>query len=405
MISSLSPLAITLAIILGVAILGALIALARNLCRFMGFTQIARDAERIAKSLGGEIFRDGGDLVTSGNMGRLPAVVRFSNKESVPGLNIRVGVPSTFTLWIAPRSAETTEGRTTLRTGDMIFDSRFVARSDDATQARMFLAMKQVPTCLRQLACSGNSFLALAESALELSELEIPTPATANHVLEHLRSIATLGAALSEMPGADTIVVKPIEKERRLLGRAAIIVGIVAAISLVVAASRPRATVPKTDAAAVEISGVPPAHASLIVGLSGWHTASSDDFDPNTLAWMRSKGATVSGLISGDFSGQGNDADAAYVLVRADGSRRVLIISNGAVRYDTRFPSLAVAARLRKSRVPGVEWNGPAPEPINGDGILMVRNADDPKSGLVIFLSGHRLASGVPVNYQSVPVD
>src|SRR5437588_1101 len=83
---------IALGIILAVAVIGAFIALAGGLRRFAGFQDIAADAERIAKALGGELFRDGGDLVASGNLGgKLPTVVRFSNKENVPGLNIRMG--------------------------------------------------------------------------------------------------------------------------------------------------------------------------------------------------------------------------------------------------------------------------------------------------------------------------
>src|SRR5437762_3355548 len=140
--SSLSPLAIVLGIIYGLAVLGAIIALVYNLRKFSGFSQVAGEAEKIAEALGGELFRDGGDLIAAGNFGPCPTVVRFSNKENVPGLNLRVGVPANFTLWIAPKSADPGEGRATVRTGNAAFDSRFVTRSDDPGQARLFLALQ-----------------------------------------------------------------------------------------------------------------------------------------------------------------------------------------------------------------------------------------------------------------------
>src|SRR6266571_5178834 len=145
MIASLPRVAIALLIVLFVAILGALVAVLRNLRKFHGFREIAADAQKVAKGLDGELFRDAGDLVVSGNFRLLPTVVRFSNKENVPGINLRVGVPANFTMWIASRSAETNEGRAVVRTGDLTFDSRFVIRSDDPGEVRVFTAMQDVP--------------------------------------------------------------------------------------------------------------------------------------------------------------------------------------------------------------------------------------------------------------------
>src|SRR5579864_8282150 len=197
--SSLSPLAIVLGIIFGLAVLGAVIALVYNLRKFAGFRQIGRDAEKIEDSLAGELFRDGDDLVVSGNFGRLPTVVRFSNKEDVPGLNIQLGVPANFTVWIAPRSADPGEGRAVLRTGDPAFDNRFITRSDDPGQARLFLALQMVPRALHQLACSSGTFVAISAGSIEISEQVIPAESTARHVLEHLQSVATLAGALKHM--------------------------------------------------------------------------------------------------------------------------------------------------------------------------------------------------------------
>jgi hypothetical protein len=404
MMSSLSPLAIVLGIIFGLAVLGAVIALVYNLHKFSGYREIGRDAEKITDTLGGEMFRDEGDLVISGNFNRLPTVVRFSNKEDVPGLNIRMGVPANFTVWIAPRSADPGEGRAVLRTGDPAFDNRFITRSDDPGQARLFLALQMVPRALHQLACSSGTFVAISAGSIEISELVIPAESTARHVLEHLQSVATLAGALKHMPAADTVKVQPLHKEKRIVGRAAIVVGAIAAVVVVIAATQraARKDTPILAEAQTAAAGVLPVDATRIAGVDGWRAASADDFDPNAAAWVHDSGAPVSGRIVGDFCGRGSDDDVAYVLVRSDGVRRIVLLANGQDRYDIRYPTLAIATRVSKSNISRVEWLGAPPNDVDGDGLLIVRSADDPKSSLVVFLSHGRLVTAVPTNYQAL---
>lgn len=404
MMSSLSPLAIVLGIIFGLAVLGAGIALVYNLRKFSGFRQVARDAEKITDALAGELFRDGGDLVISGNFSRLPTVVRFSNKEDVPGLNIRMGVPANFTLWIAPRSSDPGEGRAIVRTGDAAFDSRFITRSDDPGQARLFLALQTVPRAIHQLACSNGSFLAITPASVEISELVIPGESPARHVLDHLQSVATLAAALKHMPAADTVKVEPLRKEKRILGRAAIVVGAITAVVVVIAATQraARKEVPVLAQSNSAAAGVLPVDATLIAGVNDWRAATADDFNPDAAAWLRSTGAPVSGRVLGDFSGRGSDQDVAYVLVRSDGVRRIALLADGVDRYDVRYPSIALIARVPKSSLQGVRWLGPAPANVGGDGLLIVRDGDDPHSGLVLFLVNNRIVTTVPDNYQSL---
>lgn len=404
MMSSLSPLAIVLGIIFGLAVLGAVIALVYNLHKFSGFRRFGRDAEKITDSLSGEMFRDGGDLVISGNFNHLPTVVRFSNKEDVPGLNIRMGVPANFTLWIAPRNADPGEGRATVRTGDPAFDNRFITRSDDPGQARLFLALQMVPRALHQLACSSGTFVAISAGSIEISEMEIPSESTARHVLEHLQSVVTVAGALKHMPAADTVKVQPLHKEKRILGRAAIVVGAITAVIVVIAATQRAAhkeapVLADTQTAAV---GVLPVDATHIAGVDGWRAATVDDFDPDACAWLRDSGAPVGGRIVGDFSGRGSDDDVAYVLVRSDGVKRIVLLANGQERYDIRYPSIAIAARVSRSNLSRVDWVGAPPNEVDGDGLLIVRSAADPKSGLVLFLAHGRIVTAVPANYQAL---
>jgi len=404
MITTIPPLALALGVIFGIAILGAFVVLLHHFKRFAGFREIADEVRDIAQTLHGEIFRDGGDLVASGNFERWPTVVRFSKKENVPGVNIRVGVPANFTLWIAPRSADPGEGRATVRTGDMLFDSRFLARTDDPGDARLFVTMPEVQSALRKLACSNSTFLTLTEGWCELSELEMPAVATANHLLEHLHSISVLATTLQQMPGTDRVRVEPLKRERRILGRAAIVGGAIAAILVVVGA----ATQPKSEESeavtAAELGSVVvmPRDAERIADVTGWRVATTDDFDPNAAAWLRFARKPVEGRITADFSGVGQDSNVAYVLVREDGVRRVVLLVNGESVYDFRFPAVAIAARVPKGALSGIEWVGSRPSSSDGDGLLIVRSADDPKSGLIVFTSGRHIVTGVPANYQSV---
>jgi hypothetical protein len=139
-----------------------------------------------------------------------------------------------------------------------------------------------------------------------------------------------------------------------------------------------------------------------ILGVDGWRAATADDFDPNAVAWLRDSGAPVSGRIPADFSGRGKDEDAAYVLVRSDGIRRVVLLANGEDRYDVRYPEIAIAARVPRSSVRAIHWLGTAPVAIDGDGLLIVRSADDPRSGLVLFVSRNRIVTAVPQDYQAL---
>jgi hypothetical protein len=403
--ATLTPVGLALFIVFSVAIAGAVVVILINLRKYAGFRDIGAEAKQIASELGGAIFRDSGDLVIAGNLGRLPTVVRFSHKESVPGLNVRVGVPANFTLWIAARTADATEGRTALRTNDPALDTRFATRTDHAAQARLFLGMPPVAGALGQLACSSNTYLAISEGWLEMSELEIPQRTSGRHVIDHLHSIASLASVLQQMPGADMVSVVPLAKDRHLLGRAAIAAGILAAVLLVLAASKPRPARSELSAfVPPHPAGVMPSDAGLITNIEGWRAAAEDDFDANAAGWLRSTGAAVSGRVPGDYSGKDDGTDVAYVLIGAKGERRVVLLAKGEDRYDTQYPLIAVAARVPRDRIAHIQWIGSAPLDYEGDGLLLVRARDDLKSGLIILLAGHRIVSGVPANYQQVPV-
>lgn len=397
MVSLVWPLTIALLGIIFVGLGGVAIAKVARHKRFAGFEDIAADAEKIATYLEGDIFRDGSDLVVAGNCDALPTVARFSHTPTAPGLTLRMSAPATFALWAAGADAEVIEGRVRLRTTDPVFDAVLNMRTDHPAQAKMFLGHEQVPACLRQLCCSAAISLAITPGAIELSEPAIPQPFTGTHVVEHVEAMAVLAEAFSGMPGADALPIKPLRREHKVLRTSLLICGVALLVLLGVAASRVW-RVSKAE----QRSGMLVRDAALIPGANTWRVSVPEDFDPTAVAWMDSEKQPPSGRIRGDFSGSDDVRDVAYVLARPDGTRRVVLLAGGSNRYDATFTHLAIAARIPKSSLSSIQWVGDAPPYADGDALLLVRNADDPGSGLVVAAFGKDVTTAVPADYQSI---
>jgi len=399
---SLSPVQIALLIVAAVSAAGVIITFVRSRMIFSGYGEIVPDVRRLGQSLGGETFRDGADVVISGAYQKLPAVVRFSNAENTPGLNIRMQAPATFNLSVVPAGAQVTEGgRILVRTTDDLFDSRFNTRTDQPTQAKMFLT-KGSTALLQRLACSKNTYLSVGNGAIELSELVIPA-AAGQHAIEHLKTMVKLSEGLRAMPGAETVKLVSFERERNVAARIAMVAGAIVAIASVFAATQ----VPKKPAGpgvnAALASGILPLDAAQIPNALQWRVARADELDGVALTWARGNGLEPVSRVQGDFSGAGTGRDVAYLLVAPDGSRRVVLLAGNENRYDTRFPFIGLIARIPKDAVRSIKWLGDkAPQGVAGDGLLLVREPQDGASGLVLFLSGRGIVSAVPVNYPDI---
>ncbi|HWR35765.1 MAG TPA: hypothetical protein VN622_07870 [Clostridia bacterium] len=400
---SLSPLATSLLIICSVAFVGAFLAYFRDRRMYAGHQGYAAEARTLAKKLNGELFRDGEDLVVSGELGRLPAVIRFSYGENTPGMNIRVNAPATFTMSIVPKGASATEGRVLVRTPDDMFDARFVTRSDHPTQAKMLLSSRGAMALLKKICCSSNTYITVANGGIELSELAIPAPYTLRHILDHFEELAALASELGRMPGADRLQVKPVRRERRLALRTAILVGTIAALVGVITASRTPTETPLADIVGeAPPNGVTPIDALRISGVNKWHVAIDSELEPDAAAWLRSFGIKTNGRAQGSYDHDGPAHDTAYLLVGEKGERRVVIVTGGENRYDITYPYIGAIARVPKSAFRNTAWvNRPATEP-DGDGLLIIRKPQDRASGLVLYFSGSRLASAAPVDYQTL---
>ena len=100
---SASPLQIVVVVVVGMSVVGAILYWIRKRTTFSGYEDLASYAGEIEKALDGELFRDGRDLVISGNHRNLPVVVRFSYDENTPGLNVQMKAPSSFTMSVVPK--------------------------------------------------------------------------------------------------------------------------------------------------------------------------------------------------------------------------------------------------------------------------------------------------------------
>ena len=413
---SLHPVALALLIVVVVGLVGFMIHTFRRGKIFSGYQELTKDAEEITKALGGEIFRDGNDLVISGNYHKIPAIVRFSYGENTPGLNLHGKAKATFSMSVAPKGERAAEGRVLMRTSDDMFDARFQTRTDHPTQTKMFVTGKVVMQQLQKLCCSPRTFFAITHGAVELSELTIPQPYTGHHVIDHLESMAKLAGALEDMPGSETIKVHKLEKEKSNIIRAAIVVGAIAAVITVYAATRgPRGAIPVKELAGdaePPPTGMKPVDAALIRKAHDWRLMTAQDFGLNAAAWMRDNGQELTGRIPGDYSGRNNQRDVAYLLApdtataegaQPAGQRRIVLLVEGVNLYDAEYPEIVGAGRIPKEAIANTDWgkNPPQGTP-DGDGLLIVRKSGDFASGLVLFVSEKHIVTGVPANYQQV---
>lgn len=395
-----TPLQIALWIVAGLAAIGVVITYLRTRMTYAGYEDIISDIRKLGMSLKGEIFRDGADVVVSGEWEKNPVVVRFSNQENTPGLNMRMPAAATFQISVAAAGQQLTEGpRTPVKTVDDMFDARFTTRTDQPMNARMLLT-KNVTAMLQRLACSKNTYIAIGNGSIEQSELVIPSPGTAAHVLDHLKSMAALARSLRELPGSEKVKLYTIERERHVLARVVMVVGVCVAVASIVAAMKVPSRTAEMGANQSLANGILPNDANYITDAQSWHAAAPSELDAAGVEMMRTYGIEPSGRVQGDYSGSGSPQDVAYLLVNAAGKRRVIIISGHQPKYDAMYPAIGFIARVPKSAIPSIPWqNDKGPGDVDGDGVLIVRDPRKTDSGVVVFVRGDAVTSASPTSW------
>ena len=104
-----------------------------------------------------------------------------------------------------------------------------------------------------------------------------------------------------------------------------------------------------------------------------------------------------------DFSGSGSAIDSAYLLVDTSGRKRVTMLSRGAVAYDAIFPKVDFLASISKSTMGKIQWmsSGPPLTP-DGDGLLVVQDANDPTASVVLLRHGPQTLSARPADFNKI---
>jgi len=399
-----SPLAIFINIAIVVAIVGIVVYWVRRFAVFRGYKAIEADALHIAELLKTQPVRGGKDVIIAGHYGERerPTIVQISNRLDKPGLHIKMRVPATFSLSLMPKSAMLAgHGRVLMRTGSVSLDRRFNARSDQPLEVRMFLGTAAALSNTEKICCSTQTGFAVKNRVMELTELTIPG-FTGKHIAGHLESMNTLAERMEDMPGASEIKVQPLPPQGSSLTiRVALALGLVALVGLLFIQpySRPSAN---ANGNAIRPSGVDPIDASRIAKLEGWHVAGPDELSGRAVVFLREHNFEITGHTRGHFSGQQGVPDSAYLLMNEQGQQRVCMLSRGLVIYDAIFPHVDMLLRIPKKQLGKIQWATAPQGPSEGDGLLVIQNADDPTAGLVLLKHGQQTYSARPADFTDI---
>jgi hypothetical protein len=399
------PLALVLNIAILVGIVGIVVYWVRRFAVFLGYKAIQPDVLQIAELLKAQPLRDRSDVVLEGYYGGNPTLVRFSHRVDTPGLDIQMRVPATISFFLLPKNfATANQGRVLMRTGSAGLDRRFHARTDHPVEFKMLTAGPGIKSSLEQLCCSTQTGLTIKDRVIELSELTIP-PFTANHVFDHLQSMAALAKTIHEMPGADRIKVDPLPRRGSSWPvRVALAGGLMCLVALLF--TQPYSHTQGANASvnpSASPSGITPADAARMQQLLGWRVARADDFSGPGLRFLREHQLEPAGHIKADFAGRGGVPDSAYLLVDSTGRKRVSMLAKGMLAYDAIFPKVDAVARISKSTVAKIQWMSAGPQfPPDGDALLVIQNANDPTASVVLLRHGTQTLSARPADFNKI---
>lgn len=403
-----SPLQIAVFVIALVTIVGVVVSSMRKSTALAGYDDIRAEVPRIASALKAEMFRDGNDLVLTGNFNGRPTQVRFSYDENTPGLNIRMQAPVSFTFSVVPKGARATEGRVLVRTGNDMFDAKFNSRTDHPTQAKMLIGGRAALQHLEKLCCSQKTYVTLTRGSIEMSELIIPVPYTGRHVLDHIESMAIVAKAVSEIPGAESVKVVPYEREKSTpVFRIALVIGAVVAI-LGVFMIKPGGDTNLKAAAAndkvISIEGVDPVEALKMQDVLSWHAMRAEEYDPDIAGLARGLGMEANGRINLDVDGDAQQ-DVAYLMRDSTQDQtRLIIFSDGNRVYSSGYANVVGALPVAKGSFDSINWRVKPPRSSANQGIMLFRKKNDQLVPMILYIEGTNVVTGIPANWRDVPL-
>ena len=388
---------------------------------------MASAAREVAQMLKSQPTQVEGDLVVTGKYGRNPATVRFSSNPEKPPLLLELEVPllpwlnagsftsgqqAYFTFSVVPRESVVKERGSILATGNQTLDSRFLIRSDNPVGAKPFAQDKQTHTELQKLCCSPKTALRFTGVKMELTEMT--GGQNGRHILAHLESMSKLAGstppAATAKPGKavttggftmPAVKLPGIHLPKALGERGPILLAAGATLVIVVLAGWNMLRV-KEDEPTGPPAGVAASDIALVPDVNHWALVGDKDLETAGQDWMRRQGQAPAARLTGDFAGSGNPADVVYVLKRRGGMLRVVLLSGGKNKYDNNFSPLAVVARVPKGALADLQWADKFSGTPDGDGLLVVRKADDPGSAIIVMLSGGKAVTGRPTDYRTL---
>jgi hypothetical protein len=332
--------------------------------------------------------------------------VRFSHHDSLPSLHIRMGAPAAFDLTITPAHSRVKVDNPVVRTSDEKFNLSYTVRSSQPAHAKIFLSQQRALDAVQQL-CGPHVFVSIGNNAIDYSEMGVLETATGNRAYARIESMVSLAAVLRNMPDAERIRIEPIQQVQRASLRLAIALGVMCGLASLAIAIHLWHTAPLLAVAAGNDipPGISPRDALKMGNLTGWRLALPSDYDPNIFDWAKQRGIMPESHLTADLNGSGTPADSVYVLTNQDGKKRVVVLSHQRDVFDSLYDSIAIVVRVPHDDVASIHWSTVPPDIPAGDGLLLVRTANDVNAGLVFFFTGNRIISGVPANYQYMKLE
>jgi len=373
---------------------------------FAGYGYIASDIQRIRRSIhNSDVFRDGNDLVVSGNHDGMPVVVRFSNADTAPGLRISCGAPIDFELAFSPKTRSSIGDGVSLKLDNFNLTRRFNIRGNAREQAKLLLGLPQAQEQIEKLCCSSNNSLLLSQGNIEFSDLLIPAE-TAHHVGSRLRSLAILSRETAKLPGASRIKVVPINKwSRSWVLKFALAVGVLAAIVTIASERAPSGLAVSESSESRKPEGISEPEMKIIPDARQWELADPLTFDLGFTAWMERFGVSPSSKIQINSDGVGQAFGTAYLLVtrKTPDVKRAVWVNAHEVVCDIvdKIEGIATVPKQNISRISWSESGAPAESP-DGDGLLVVRDYSNPAGATVFFTRNGKLHSAVPADFHNV---
>jgi hypothetical protein len=376
-----------------VALVGIISNAALRSRTWAGYGNALPSVALLPRQLRQSVTREYGDVVLRGNHRGWPAVIRLSDSDFKPALHITLGVPLNCTLEVVSRTAAAGEHvGVAFRSGNARFDQTFALFSNNPEDARGLLLNDASLVALQKLCVSSRSAVRFEKRQVEVT-YRTPPGDLAGGVLLSLDAMASLARHCSELPDAARVRVAPFRAERTsLLVKAAIAVGAVVAIATMLAFRSPAQDETKTAARGHVLSDgslIDSHDAGVIPYLDRWQLATEADFNPDFVARLRYAGADFRLPLRLRPTDSDAETETVYVLKATDGSKRVLIIVNGKLVYDSRYQELEGVARVSRPNLGSIKWADDTnnADRLNGDGLLLVFDPHDPE-GARLLLAG-----------------